>query len=307
MNKLLSMITQVHWMGILVLLSSSLANSADSWPEFRGPTGDGHASAHSHLPKHWSEDHNVTWKLALPGRGWSTPVVVEKQLWMTSASEEGHELFALVVDQQDGKLINRIPLFTIDSPAPRNPLNSYASPSPVTDGKRVYVHFGTYGIAAIDATSKKVIWSRNDVPLDHQEGPGSSLILFQNRLIVHYDGRDQQFIISLNCDTGQTLWRSERSIDLSKVGDFSRKAFTTPLLIGRKKTDGESQARIISSAAQGCYCYDPSNGQEIWQVQYPGFSAVPRPVASATLTYVVDGFANPKIYAIRLGGGGRCD
>ena len=229
--------------------------AAESWPEFRGPRGDGHAP-NSRIPIRWSEEQNVAWKTSLPGRGWSTPVVVGSQLWMTSASEDGHRLYALAVDRRSGELVHRLPVFTVETPQPCNAQNSFASPSPVSDGQRVYVYYGTYGVAAIDVATAKVVWSRNDLRIDHQEGPGSSLVRYQNLLITHCDGRDRQFAVALDCDTGETVWQRTRSIDLSTVEDFSRKAFTTPLLVRHASRD-----LLISPAAQGCYCY----GSERWR------------------------------------------
>ena len=117
-----------------ICLMATCVTAADSWPEFRGPTGDGHALG-SRIPIRWSEVENVAWKTPLPGRGWSTPVLVGSQLWMTSASEDGHRLFALAVDRQSGKLEHRVPVVRIEAPEPCNALNSYASPSPVADGR----------------------------------------------------------------------------------------------------------------------------------------------------------------------------
>ena len=286
------------YLGLIILAFGSTLDAAEIWPEFRGPTGDGHVRA-TQLPTKWSETENVRWKAKLPGRGWSTPVIVGDRIWMTSASDNGHELSVICVSRKDGTVLQREKLFEVDSPKSRNKMNSYASPSPVTDGEFVYVNYGTYGVACLHAQTGKTVWSRRDVNLDHQEGPGSSLILHQETLIFHCDGRDVQFLIALNCKTGKTVWRTKRSIDLSKVGDFSRKAFTTPLIV---KTD--QGVRMISPAAQGCYCYDPQSGRELWRVSYRGFSAVPRPVVSNGLAFVVDGFANPKIYAIRHDGKG---
>ena len=289
---------QNFYLVLMILASGSMLDAAEIWPEFRGPTGDGHVRA-TQLPTKWSETENVRWKAKLPGRGWSTPVIVDDRIWMTSATDDGHELSVMCVSRKDGAILQRRKLFDVDSPKPRNKTNSYASPSPVTDGEYVYVYYGTYGVACLDAQTGKTVWSRRDINLDHQEGPGSSLILHQGRLIFHCDGRDVQFLTALDCTTGATAWQTKRSLDLSKVGDFSRKAFTTPLIV---KT--ENGNRMISPAAQGCYCYDPRSGRELWRVSYRGFSAVPRPVVSNGLAFVVDGFAKPKIYAIRQGGKG---
>lgn len=281
---------------LLCLATGATCFATDDWPDFRGPTFDGQVSDLD-TPLEWSESNNIAWKTALPGRGWSTPVVVGPLLWMTSAEEDGHRLMAISVDRESGELKHRVTLFSVDELEACNATNSFASPSPVTDGSNVYMSFGTYGVAAVDATDGTVVWSRDDVNVDHQEGPGSSPLLYKDRLVLHCDGRDQQYIVALDTATGATAWRRERSLDLSHVGDFARKSFTTPFLVR-----AESGDRIISPAAQGCYCYDPASGREVWSLRYPGFSAVPRPVVSNGIAFVVDGFANPSILAVQIDG-----
>ena len=284
---------------ILCLLSCCLGGSArgDNWPDFRGPNRDGRIST-ARLPLRWSEKENVTWKVELPGRGWSTPVAWNEQLWMTSAEEDGKSLLVLCVGL-DGKLKHRVKVFEVEKPAPINRLNSHASPSPVIEDGRVYVHFGTSGTACLDTATAKILWTRRDVNLDHQEGAGSSPVLFGNLLIFHCDGRDRQYIAALNKKTGKTAWQVERSIDLTKTPSHARKAFSTPLVVGSDKAPV-----LVSPAAQGCYAYDPRDGRELWHLKYKGFSAVPRPVASDGLVYVVTDFARPHLLAVRPNGRG---
>ncbi len=284
---------------IVCLLSCCLGSSASAgnWPDFRGPNGDGRATT-ARLPLSWSETENVKWRVDLPGRGWSTPVAWNDQLWMTSAEEDGKSLLVLCVGN-DGKLKHRVKVFGVEKPAPINRLNSHASPSPVIEAGRVYAHFGTSGTACLDTTTAKILWTRRDVNLDHQEGAGSSPILFGDLLIFHCDGRDRQYIAALDKKTGKTAWQVERSIDLSKTPTHARKAFSTPLVVG-----GDKAPVLISPAAQGCYAYDPRSGRELWHLKYKGFSAVPRPVASGGLVYVVTDFARPHLVAVRLDGHG---
>lgn len=283
-----------------IMLTSlpSLSQAGDLWPEFRGPTADGHFD-NDNLPIRWSESENVRWKTKLPGMGWGTPVISKDRIWLTSATDDGHEMFVVSVDRKNGKIVQRIKIFEVEEPERKNNMNSYASPSPVLSENRLFIYYGTYGIACLDTDSGNIIWSRQDINLDHQEGPGSSIILYDGRVIFHCDGRDVQFLLALDAETGATAWQQQRSLDLSHVGDFSRKAFTTPLVI--ETNDGP---RLISPAAQGCYCYDPRNGEELWRVRYSGFSAVPRPVALGNITFVVNDFAKPEIHAIRHDGSG---
>ena len=281
----------------LGVLFGSVSALAGNWPEFRGPLGNG-AVGESTLSLEWSETKNVRWKTALPGSGWSTPVSWDGQLWMTAAERKGTELYVLCVDTA-GRLRHRVKVFDVDKPAVINKLNSHASPSPVVEGDRVWVHFGTNGTACLDTKTARVLWSRRDVNLDHQEGPGSSLMRFENLLIFHCDGRDRQYITALDKSTGKIAWQTKRSLDLSHVGDHARKAFSTPLVVGTAKAPV-----LVSPAAQGCYAYDPRTGRELWHVRYSGFSAVPRPVAAAGLVYIVTDFARPQLWAIRTDGRG---
>jgi len=283
---------------ILAMLLVQPTYADTPWPEFRGPRGDGIAE-NAKLAVSWSESSNVSWKTAIPGSGWSTPVIADGRIWMTSAKNDGHDLYAICVAEDRGKILHQVPLFEVDKPVGKNKLNSWASPSSVLAHGNVYVSFGTSGVACLNAATGQIEWKRQDVNLDHQEGAGSSIIVDENRLIFHCDGRDVQYLIALDAKTGDTVWKKQRSLDLSHVGDYARKAFSTPLIIQTK-----NGKRMISPAAQGCYCYDPVDGREIWQLSYKGFSAVPRPVALGELAYVVNTFAKPEIHAVRFEGKG---
>jgi hypothetical protein len=201
----------------LCLLATNAFAAESSWPEFRGPRGNGHAAGK--LPTNWSETKNVVWKIKTDGQGWSTPVVWENQIWMTSATLDGRKMFAVSFDGKTGKEIKRINLFNVPKPQVKNKLNSYASPSPVVADGRLYAYFGTYGIACLDIKRGRVIWKRRDVKLDHQEGPGSSPVIYGRRLFLQCDGRDKQFVAVLNSSDGRMLWKNARSIDLKKVPD----------------------------------------------------------------------------------------
>ena len=287
----------------LCLLFGSLvfqASAADpTWPQFRGPAGLGAVlDTDSNPPDTWNEQKNITWKTSIPGSGWSSPVIWHDQIWLTTSLNAGQQVFAVCIDTS-GKLKHQVKLFDIAKPETKNALNSYASPSPTIEAGRVYVHFGTYGTACLDTQSGRVLWKRSDLNLDHQEGPGSSVVLHEDLLLFHCDGRDVQFVVGLDKQTGKTAWKTKRSIDLSKVNDFQRKAFSTPLVV-----DFQGRPQMISPAAQGCYSYDPQTGRELWRVRYRGFSAVPRPVTRGNLAYVVTDFGKPELWAIRLDGRG---
>jgi len=183
-------------------------SAEESWPNFRGPWSNGCVSApgdtnHIGLPLHWSETENVTWKNAIPHRGWSSPVILANQIWMTTAPMDGHDFFAVCVDAEMGRIVFNERIFHCDKPEPLgNPLNTYASPSPVVEPGRVYIHFGSYGTACLDTGSFKTIWKRSDLPCRHYRGPGSSPVLFRDLLILTMDGVDVQYLVALNKTTG---------------------------------------------------------------------------------------------------------
>ena len=210
-------------------LSTSLF-ADQPWPQFRGPAGNGHAVANS-LPTTWSESENVQWKTPIPGRGWSSPVVWEDQVWLTTATPDGRTLYAICLDLASGKIVHNRKLFDVEQPQDIHLTNSHASPTPVIEKGRVYVHFGSYGTACLDTSDGSVIWERRDFPCNHWRGPGSSPILFEDLMIVHFDGYDYQYVVALDKKTGANRWKVDRAIDYqTDDGDF-KKAFCTPTVI----------------------------------------------------------------------------
>ncbi len=281
------------------LLCVSVAFSAEAWPQFRGPDGSGHSTARG-VPTQWSERDNVVWKTALPGRGWSSPVIAGSQIWMTTAvpQGQGQSLRAVCVDRQRGTLMHDVQVFAEPSPPTLNSKNSFASPTPVLDGGRLFVHFGAMGTACLDAATGQVQWKNQDLQLDHKEGPGSSPIVHGELLIVHCDGMDVQYLAALDKATGRLAWKSARSGPMESNPDY-RKAYSTPLVI---RAGGREQ--LLSTAADNLYAYDPATGRELWAVRYKGFSNVPRPVFGHDLVYISTGYMKPQLWAIRPDGQG---
>ncbi|MBC7852133.1 MAG: PQQ-like beta-propeller repeat protein [Pirellulaceae bacterium] len=286
---------------ILTLLASfsARASAGENWPDFRGPAMDGHSDAKD-LPLEWSEQKSVRWKSAIVGRGWSTPVIWGEQIWLTTATSDGKELYALCVNKESGEVTQRIKVFEVDKPEPVNALNSYASPSPVIEAGKVYVHFGTYGTAAINTETGSILWKRTDLKLDHKEGPGSSPVLFENLLILTCDGADVQYTIALDTANGETKWKTKRSVNFGLFpGDF-RKAYSTPIVA---QVDGKPQ--LIATAAQSAYGYDLESGKELWRFGYGGFSNASRPVVGRGMMFLNSGYMKPQLFAIKLGGSGN--
>jgi len=295
-----------------MLLAMAATAQAD-WPRFRGPSGDGlvtrpGSAEQIGLPVRWSETENVTWKTAIPHLGWSSPVVMDGQVWLTTATAEGHDFHAICVDADSGAIRFNERLFHTDNPEPLgNPLNSYASPTPVVEPGRVYVHFGSYGTACLDTKTFEVLWKRSDLPCRHYRGPGSSVILFEDLLILTMDGVDVQYLVALDKATGRTVWKTDRTADWDDLdaegkprdeGDL-RKAYTTPLIV---ETDGAVQ--MISVGAKAFYGYDPRTGRELWKVNMPAFSGAAGPVYRDGIVYVVTGFGQTELMAVRIDGAG---
>ena len=175
----------------------SLSTAGENWPQFRGPTGDGMSDA-TGLPTTFSESENVRWKTPIHDKGWSSPVVWGDQVWLTTATEDGKQMYAICVDLNTGKVLHDIKLWDIAEPQYCHPYNSYASPTPAIEAGRVYVHFGAHGTAAIDTETGKVLWVRQDLPCNHFRGPGSSPIIVDDLLVLTFDGFDYNYLVALD-------------------------------------------------------------------------------------------------------------
>jgi outer membrane protein assembly factor BamB len=285
----------------ILLLGATLQVQAQ-WRQFRGPDGLG-ASPAPNLPLTWGEGKNVRWKTGIHGRAWSSPVVLGSQVWVTTATEDGRELFAVALDRDSGRILHDLKLFHVAQPQYAHPFNSYASPTPVIEPGRIYVTFGSPGTAAIDTQAGKVLWERRDLECNHFRGAGSSPILFHDLLIMHFDGSDRQYIVALDKNTGKTVWRTERSIDFKDLGPDGRpeaegdyrKAFSTPHLVTMA-----GEAIVVSLGSKAAYGYDPATGKELWRIEErSSHSASTRPVDGHGLVFYPTGFATGQLLAVR--------
>jgi outer membrane protein assembly factor BamB len=268
----------------------------ENWPQFRGPDGQGHSDA-TGLPVHWSETENIVWKTPIHGRGWSSPVIWGDQIWLTTATEDGKELFAVCVDRQSGRVQHDLKLFDVAEPQAIHTFNSYASPTPVIEAGRVYISFGSAGTACLDTADGHVVWQRRDLPCNHFRGAGSSPILFENLLILHFDGFDYQYIVALDKQTGKTVWKRDRDVDYGTADGDMKKAFSTPLVI-----DVAGQLQLISPCSKATIAYDPRTGNDLWRVHYSSFSSTARPVYGGGLLFLNTGFGKADLLAVRPGG-----
>lgn len=266
---------------VAVLCGANIAAAAD-WPQFRGPDGQGH-SAERGLPTEWSETDNIVWKTPIDGLGWSSPTIRQGQLWITTAIEEDGSLRAVCLDTRTGKVLHDVEVFRKKDLGRINNKNSHASPTPVIDGDRIYVHFGAHGTACLSSRGE-ILWRNEELVYDHRHGPAGSPVLWKDLLIVSCDGTDKQFIVALDTLTGQIKWQTPRE---------GRMAYSTPLVIRVGDSD-----QVVSPGGDAVAAYNPASGQEIWRFRYDGYSVVPRPVFGHGLVYVSSGYDSPIMYAI---------
>jgi len=292
-------------------LGMAVAGSAiggENWTSYRGPTDQGHSDS-TGLPVRWSESENVVWKTPIDGKAWSSPVVWGDRIWLTSAPEAGTQLFAVSVDKATGKILHHKQLRYVPGPQYCHPFNSYASPSPVIEEGRVYVSFGSPYNACLDSETGEVIWDRTDFVCNHFRGAGSSPLLYNNLLILHFDGSDHQNVVAMNKETGETVWKTDRSVDFGDLdpetgkpkleGDY-RKGFSTPVI-----AEVEGKPVLISLGSMALYAYDPLTGKELWRVEFTGnHSGASRPVVGHGLVFSPMGQGAPQLWAVRTDGRG---
>jgi outer membrane protein assembly factor BamB len=292
------------------------------WPQWRGPDGMGHAPGAKGLPQEWDEGKNVSWRRAIPGNGHSSPVIAGKEIWLTTAHETPEdpqrakerlkkntggqpltllskvELFAVCVDKESGKIVEYIKLMEKAEPQWVHKLNSYASPSPIADDKNLYCHFGSFGTAALERASGKVLWTDQSLRVMHENGPGSSPVLFENLLILHFDGSDEQFVVALDKQTGKEVWRVKRSGTMNKNPQL-KKAYGTPVILEIKGTP-----TVVSTGADWLYGYNARTGKELWKLNYGilGFSNVSKPVVGHGMIYFSTCFMKGNFLAVKYEG-----
>ena len=290
--------------GFILLLttvaSCLIIEANEQWSQFRGHYGNGIIKSTS-APINWSENTNIDWKTPIHDRGWSSPVIWNDQIWMTTATKDGNKMYAICVNKLSGKIEHDIHVFDVKSPQAITNENTYASPTPVVEEGRVYVHFGTYGTACISTKDGQILWKRRDLNCDHEigAGPASSPFIYNNFLIFNVDGRDVQYVIALNKETGETAWKTNRSVDFSDVQVNQRKAYGTPFIIPRGNTN-----QMVSIGAKGVYSYDPENGKELWKAEHRGWSIAPRPVYGEGLVFTMIDRDRPEMWAINPNGSG---
>jgi outer membrane protein assembly factor BamB len=273
--------------------------SGENWMRFRGPTGQG-ISSESQLPLTWSATKNIKWKASLPGTGWSSPIVFEDFVFLTASSEEGVSCRVICIHRKDGTIAWETEVHR-QKPGPMRKQNSYATPTPVTDGKYVYSVFYDGTVTAVDF-SGDLAWKNNEVKFFSLHGLGASPILANGQIIMPFDGSSREdskigwkvpwekaVVLSLDAENGSVRWKGERG--LSRVGHV------TPILVN----DG---SQLISAGGDRVQGFDPTTGKRIWSVYSQGEGVTPSPVIGDGLIYTSSGFEAPTLRAIRLGGKG---
>jgi outer membrane protein assembly factor BamB len=282
------------------LLGLPIPVQADEWFQFGGPAGTGHADK-SNPPTEWSAEKNIAWRTAVAGLGWSSPVVVSGKMYVTTAVPQGEfkdplkasqSLRTLCLDAKSGSILWDVEVFPQDvAKAPNiHGKNSHASPTPVVEGDKVYVHFGHMGTACLSTKDGSKIWTNQTLPYKPVHGNGGTLLLLPTTLIYSIDGTDKQAVIALNKSDGKVAWETPRESKPARPFSFS-----TPTLI---TVNGQEQ--IISVGSDIAMGLEPKTGKEIWRVKFSGYSIVPKPLFADGLLYVCTGYDNAALFAIRV-------
>ncbi|HYO83583.1 MAG TPA: PQQ-binding-like beta-propeller repeat protein, partial [Bryobacteraceae bacterium] len=285
---------------VLAFVFAPASLPAENWPFFRGPSRQG-TSAEKGLPRTWSSTDNIAWKTATPGFGWSSPVIWGKRVFLTAATEDGASCHILSLDADGGKILWDREV--LQQPVRRKEKkNSYATPTPATDGRRVYAVFADGSIVAVDY-SGRVLWTNRDHSFYSQHGLGASPVLHRNLLIMAYDGSsdgedkkigwqkpwDRSYVVALDTATGKERWRARRGL--------SRIAHVTPNIA---TVDGKQQ--LVSAAGDVIQGFDLSDGKLLWTVRSQGEGVVPSVVIGDGLAFTSSGFEKTTMRAVRLSG-----
>ncbi len=297
---------------LLVLLLSAFFVQAENWPQFRGSGAQNHATEKG-LPVSWDED-SVAWKVEIPGSGWSSPVVWEDQVFLTTTTNEGANCHVLAVSAETGKLLWNVKVFEQEVLRKENK-NSYATPTPCTDGKHVYAIFNDGGIAAV-TVGGEIAWTNREVKFYSRHGLGASPILHHGKLVMPFDGSqrvdsaskwpdippeekigwqepwDKSEVVAFDTETGKRLWTGKRG--MSRIGHIS------PVVV----THGD-RTEIVSASGDVIQGFDPENGERLWSVRCEGEGVAPSPAFGDGLIFVVSGYPERVTRAVKMGAEGE--
>ena len=264
--------------------SKQVSSQEKNWTQFRGSNLNGMAISEN-IPLKWDESV-IKWKTEIHDKGYSSPVVYNNQIWVTTATTDGKKLYAVCLDYQTGKIIYDLLVFTPEVVEGKHSLNTYASPTPCIEKDKVYVHYGSMGTACINTADGSIVWKRTDLRCKHVQGPASSPIIYKNMLILHFEGTDVRFIVALDKTNGQTIWKSDRPAEpYEPLQEIGRKAYITPIIVNVKGRD-----MLISDGSAVCIAYDPNTGREIWRVVDGAESTIAMPFTENGVVFWYAGY-----------------
>ena len=286
----------------LLLSCGNRGTAIENWPQFRGPNAQGISQA-TDLPIHWSETENIAWRTPIPGESWSSPIVWGNHIFLTTATEDGANCYVIAIDRLSGRILWNNRVFTQRANMHRHDMNSYATPTPVTDGRSVFAVFADGSFVSLDFRGN-INWINRDLDWYSQHGVSASPILYGDLLIFPVDqsGRpperslgwheswDQGFVLALDKNTGEERWRTMRGT--------SRLAHATPAILN---VNGRNQ--LISPAGDVIQSFDPTSGELIWQIAAFGEPCVPAPIFGNGLIFTAP-TGGTSIYAVRPDGRG---
>ena len=264
--------------------AKQVSSQEKNWTQFRGSNLNGMAISEN-IPLKWDESV-IKWKTEIHDKGYSSPVVYNNQIWVTTATTDGKKLYAVCLDYQTGNIIYDLLVFTPEVVEGKHSLNTYASPTPCIEKDKVYVHYGSMGTACINTADGSIVWKRTDLKCKHVQGPASSPIIYKDMLILHFEGTDVRFIVALDKTNGQTIWRSDRPAEpYEPLQEIGRKAYITPIIVNVKGRD-----MLISDGSAVCIAYDPNTGREIWRVVDGAESTIAMPFTENGVVFWYAGY-----------------
>jgi outer membrane protein assembly factor BamB len=302
---------------LVIWLASTAVSATDQWPQFRG-TQAGVADDDPALPDRWSETENVVWKTDIPGLGWSSPIVWGDHVFVTTAissgveppparglfdpvgdhsrnrSQEVHRWMVIDLDFNSGKVRWQRELQSAPPPTAKQMKNSYASETPVTDGERVYVYFGSIGLLAALDFNGQPLWTKNLGAIEGRQawGTAASPLVYKDRVYVVNDNRERSFIAAFDAKTGTEVWRTDRE---------EAENWSTPIV-----WENDLRAEIVTAGEGKVRSYG-LDGKLLWEFGGMSFSTIPTPFAKHGLAYISSGYPGSPLrpaYAIRPGASG---
>ena len=287
------------WLGV----KEAPAGNQAYWHQWRGPEATG-VSPNGDPPVEWSEDRNIRWKVAIPGKGHASPIVWDQSVFVATAiptdrknPAEGDgqvkptqmvKFDLLALDRKTGKVLWQRTTREQGPHEGTHGANTWASASPVTDGEHVYAYFGSFGLYCLDMKGN-LVWEKDlgDMSVRMKFGEGSSPLLYGNKIVIIWDHQGDSFIVALDKRTGDELWRVPRDEETT---------WSSPIVV-----EHGGRRQVITSATNRVRSYDLETGDLLWNGSGVTFNAIPSPVASDGIVYVTSGFRGNVLQAIRIG------